>query len=1152
MKKNLTLFIVLIFANSIFAQSEPNDCVNAIIVCANGNFVSNANGIGNTQEIAGCSGFEHNSLWIKINIVQSGTLGFDIVPNDTSILVDYDFWVFAANRDCSNLGSPIRCATTNPNLAGLSNNHTGMSGATTLTQTGPGADGNGYVRWITVVAGQSYYIAIDRPVGDGGFELSWTGTATLNSGAFATPPSANTISDYKTCSNTPNVGIFDLNTVRNQINSDLTNNTITFHSKKEDAIDGVLPLSPILANTINPQNIYAKVTNNTTGCNNITDFDLVVFPVPTASISVSKSSICSGESVTVSFSGTPEASIDYTIDNGLIQSALLDSSGKFEITETPTANRIYELLSVKILDSGGNVICSQSTSIRDSKTVTFSVLPTASISGTTTICSGITTMITFNGTPNSIVVYTINGGSNQTVTIDGTGTTMINSPVLTINTVYTLISVTSSVSPFCSRTLTDQFSITVNPLPTASISSITPICIGSTSDITFKGIPNTTVTYSADFGPNATIRLDSSGTALLTTPVLNSDTTYRLISIATTGTLVCTQSLSDSAIVKVNPFPSASISAISPICAGTSTTINFTGTPNSIATYKINAGANQTLSLNALGSASITTPLINATTVYELISVNLLCTQSLNAIATVSVLNLPTVSISGTKTICFGASSIIDFDGTPNATAVYTINNGSNQIVNLNGVGKAQVNTGSLTSNTIYSLKSITSTGTPSCNQTLSGDAIVTIGSSTTITATPETQTICSGEDTNIVLSSNPSSALSWTVIESGVSGAVNGSGNTIVQKLSTTGNAQGTVTYSVALTSGCAGLPKIVTITVNPSPQVNGKIESNICSGQYTDIELLSNSSDISFEWTVESSNITGAKSGFGDINNQFLNTIGAESGIATYKIFPTANGCKGLEINRIVNVNALPKPVINNAVLCVNATTGIPSQNIILDTVLDNTLHNFEWFLNGQRILGATNNRYETDDAGIYEVIAKQTVSGCISLPDKAIIKESFPGLDLITTQSPTFSENATIFAQVIGGNGIYEYQIDDEPFQFSELFTNVAPGPHVITVRDTNGCTNLSKKVVIIGFPKFFTPNGDGINDTWNIVGLEKDSRTKIFIYDRYGKLIYNINTSRTGWDGTYNGQLLPSTDYWFIIEYFESGINKIFKSHFAMKR
>jgi gliding motility-associated-like protein len=91
-----------------------------------------------------------------------------------------------------------------------------------------------------------------------------------------------------------------------------------------------------------------------------------------------------------------------------------------------------------------------------------------------------------------------------------------------------------------------------------------------------------------------------------------------------------------------------------------------------------------------------------------------------------------------------------------------------------------------------------------------------------------------------------------------------------------------------------------------------------------------------------------------------------------------------------------------------------------------------------------------------------------------------------------------------------------------------------------------------VKIIDYPHFFTPNGDGYNDTWNIVGLSEFHNTKIYIFDRYGKLLKQISTKGAGWDGTFNGHLLPASDYWFLVEYDEQNIAKQFRAHFSLKR
>lgn len=175
--------IVLIMPSKLQAQN-PTDCVNSIIVCGDSDINLNVSGLG-TQELTGnvCNGLETNSLWLKVTLVTAGTLAFTLTPGSTAISEDYDFYVFGPNVQCTNLGQAIRCSTTNPQAAGLSDNLTGMNSIETDPDEGPGADGNSFVSDIDVLAGESYFIIIDRPIGNSSFSLDWTGTA-----AFSPPP----------------------------------------------------------------------------------------------------------------------------------------------------------------------------------------------------------------------------------------------------------------------------------------------------------------------------------------------------------------------------------------------------------------------------------------------------------------------------------------------------------------------------------------------------------------------------------------------------------------------------------------------------------------------------------------------------------------------------------------------------------------------------------------------------------------------------------------------------------------------------------------------------------------------------------------------------------------------------------------------------
>jgi len=92
-----------------------------------------------------------------------------------------------------------------------------------------------------------------------------------------------------------------------------------------------------------------------------------------------------------------------------------------------------------------------------------------------------------------------------------------------------------------------------------------------------------------------------------------------------------------------------------------------------------------------------------------------------------------------------------------------------------------------------------------------------------------------------------------------------------------------------------------------------------------------------------------------------------------------------------------------------------------------------------------------------------------------------------------------------------------------------------------------------VGVIDYPRFFTPNEDAYNNRWNIIGIASgDPTAKIYIFDRYGKLLKQISPIGDGWDGTYNGSPLPSSDYWFQVEYTENETRKEFRGHFTLKR
>jgi len=220
----------------------------------------------------------------------------------------------------------------------------------------------------------------------------------------------------------------------------------------------------------------------------------------------------------------------------------------------------------------------------------------------------------------------------------------------------------------------------------------------------------------------------------------------------------------------------------------------------------------------------------------------------------------------------------------------------------------------------------------------------------------------------------------------------------------------------------------------------------------------------------------------------------------------------------------------------------TTILCSNETITLSFDDTYSNYMWS-NG----GST---YQTtiNSPGNYTLEVTDS-NGCKAIK-KYIVNPSGIATN-IDAEIKEFSENNTILITYTDNGGAYEFSVDGQKFQDDPLFTNLEPGEYLISVRDKNGCQPSPTKIVyILGFPKFFTPNNDGFNDTWTIQNIDKrNTISSINIFDRYGKLLKYLTPSTQGWDGNYSGQNLPSDDYWFIIN-FKNG--STVKSHFSLKR
>ncbi|AZQ44596.1 T9SS type B sorting domain-containing protein [Nonlabens ponticola] len=197
-----------------------------------------------------------------------------------------------------------------------------------------------------------------------------------------------------------------------------------------------------------------------------------------------------------------------------------------------------------------------------------------------------------------------------------------------------------------------------------------------------------------------------------------------------------------------------------------------------------------------------------------------------------------------------------------------------------------------------------------------------------------------------------------------------------------------------------------------------------------------------------------------------------------------------------------------------------------------------------------GETTYSIDVREGGDYTVIATNS-NGCSQQRVVTVIISEPATIDRIEIINANggATGSATVFAS---GRGDYAYRIsEDQVFTSSTIFENLRPGIYTLEVTDLNGCGSTFETFNVVGYPRFFTPNADGFNDTWQLDGVsanfEPDATT--YIFDRYGKLLKELIPGEGGWDGTLDGEPLPSTDYWFKATLTDG---TEFSAHFALKR
>ncbi len=325
----------------------------------------------------------------------------------------------------------------------------------------------------------------------------------------------------------------------------------------------------------------------------------------------------------------------------------------------------------------------------------------------------------------------------------------------------------------------------------------------------------------------------------------------------------------------------------------------------------------------------------------------------------------------------------------------------------------------------------------------------------------------------------------------------------------------------------GMCSTSDTINITYYDYPLIDLGDDIVACGGESVTLDATpsNQNGNETYEWQKDGQVITGADSPTLDVT---------ETG--TYTVTVASNVCSNSDT---VYVYFEPYPDLDigeNQILCSYETATVSANITNGDS--------YEWTVNGN-VVNTTDTEIQLSGSGNYNVKLTM-VKGPCTVTDSTRITILEP---LVINAVPILFGELEV--NVTGGLPPYLYAINNYDYQSHNYFSGLPDGDYTVHVKDENGCeADTLVHVTNLIIPPYVSPNGDHVADTWRIINAELMPGAKIYIYDRYGRLIKFMSSDISeSWDGTYNGKAVLSDDYWYVL-ILPNG--KTYKGHFSVIR
>ncbi len=732
-------------------------------------------------------------------------------------------------------------------------------------------------------------------------------------------------------------------------------------------------------------------------------------------------------------------------------------------------------------------------------------LPAPNISSNSPVCLGDNIILTNNDATNPAYSYLWTGPNGFSLASDnatlGTTSSSLNSGIYTLE-----------ITDVNGCTASSFVIVEVLPAPqSAPLFSNSPVCTGGTIELSTSSVTGATYAW---IGPDGN-PLAGSPTADPFITVANADAvnggSYS-VSLLTTGG--CNPA-SSSTVVVVTTIPTAPTTADIAVCEGENVELTATGSGMGTLNYYLASGSSV--------SPVVGTGLAAGTYDY-MVTESISGCESMGAAIQVTVTALPEAPITTNMTACEGEDIILS--AIADGTVAWTENSdGTNPVAN--------TNLGALAAGT-YVYYAWQDNGTCASG---SSPLVVEVNSNSFGTPTAQNMTVCEGE--NVMLSATGSGI-----------GSLNFYNNNGIQ-VSPNRGALPAGTYNYTVTEGngdCESLTAAsITVTVNPKPIINGGISNNgpLCEGETLELTAPT-MAGVTYDWTGPNGATTATT-----IANV---SKGEHQGFYTLVVTDNATGCASDPMTTYVQVNSTPTGIIvnNSGPVCEGGSVNLFATSVV----------GASYFWDGPGSISNASAQNPTvdnmtlADEGLYTV--EITIGDCVSEVFQTYVNvNSGPsvnaGSDIQILEGQSVNLNAS---------GAISYQWSPADHLSSANAANPTfNGPigtytYVVTGSDSNSCSSTDEVTVTVvanenlDFVDLFTPNGDGVNDTWTITYLNNVKEYDLNVYARGGTVVLSTSSYNNDWDGTYEGKDLPDGTYWYVLK--DANSERVFKGAVTIKR